>query len=889
MGDDSILEAPAPTAPDAPASAQLRTVVVCDLAGSTALVERLGDRRAAELFRRHDRLARDLLQRHHGREIDKTDGFLLLFDRPIHAVAFALDYQRALRDLGAGERLDLLARVGVHVGDVVVWENTARDIAQGAKRTEVEGLAKPVAARLMNLARPGQILLSGMTHNLAQRSQHELGPVRERVRWPTHGRFRFKGVPAPMLVHEVGEVGIAPLRPPPSSSKAQRELPLWRQPRVLAAEAIAALGTVLVLVFALTTRPQPAIAFGERDWVVVGDLRNLTGDASIEDALEAAFRVSLEQSRFVNVLPDLTLRAALARMEQPADAAVDRETGSEIALREGARALILPTVADIGGRIRVSAEIVDPQTQTTVYAEAADGVGLESSLQSMDQVAAQLRLSLGETLQLIGRDSQPLPKVTSGDLEALQAYAAAEQKLFDGDNAGAAALFAKALEIDPGFALAHVGAARADYATGAFSTAREHLSLAGRIEGRLTARDTLYVEAWSTTLAQPDAGLERWQLLTTLYPDYRAGHFNAAMFGWQYGNLYDEGLPFLQAALESKAGSPAPAHYLRGILHTGANRPREALSEFARAASLGLASEGLVLVGAHLTLGDVPAARRALDAMREPDGALASNQLLARIATEVHVGDFAAARDAARQGAASFDAGVVWARVLRAHEVQLAWAMGDRSAVGLAEALVDGGLRELAAGTADPVEVCASVLVTAHVMAQLPGTDDLVARAVAGCEPVVAAARFGMLLQLQQTVQAQQASSSGNAAAALTTLDAMTAQSPVLAHAVRMQVAAQAGRHELSHREATWLRANRGRAHAEFVFQWIALPAALAWTRAAALWEAEALLEEGRRADARALLAEAIQETPWIGAGPFAARFAALSARARSLEDVGDE
>ena len=36
----------------------LRTLVLCDLADSTALVERLGDQRAAELLRRHDRLAR---------------------------------------------------------------------------------------------------------------------------------------------------------------------------------------------------------------------------------------------------------------------------------------------------------------------------------------------------------------------------------------------------------------------------------------------------------------------------------------------------------------------------------------------------------------------------------------------------------------------------------------------------------------------------------------------------------------------------------------------------------------------------------------------------------------------------------------------------------------
>src|ERR1700685_4545326 len=86
-------------------AAVLRTLLICDLAESTAMVEKLGDLRTAELMRRHDRLSRDLLQRHGGREIDKTDGFLMLFERPIRAIAFALEYQRQLKDLGATESI----------------------------------------------------------------------------------------------------------------------------------------------------------------------------------------------------------------------------------------------------------------------------------------------------------------------------------------------------------------------------------------------------------------------------------------------------------------------------------------------------------------------------------------------------------------------------------------------------------------------------------------------------------------------------------------------------------------------------------------------------------------------------------------------------------------
>ena len=70
---NALLHPSAPI-PQATAIPLLRTLVLCDLVDSTALTQRLGDQHAAELFRKHDRLARALLPLHGGREIDKTDG-----------------------------------------------------------------------------------------------------------------------------------------------------------------------------------------------------------------------------------------------------------------------------------------------------------------------------------------------------------------------------------------------------------------------------------------------------------------------------------------------------------------------------------------------------------------------------------------------------------------------------------------------------------------------------------------------------------------------------------------------------------------------------------------------------------------------------------------------
>ncbi len=210
----------------------LKTLLVSDLVGSTQLVEKLGDREAAALFERHDRIARDLLAEHGGHEIDKTDGFLLLFDRPVEAVLYALSYHRALRRL-ASEGPALESRVGIHLGEVVLWENSPEDVARGAKPVEVEGLAKPMAARLMSLAAGGQTLLTRGAFDLARRGAvGEMADHRD-LSWLAHGGYLFKGVDEPTEVFEVGAPGTALLEAPGDSEKVRRALghdaiPGWR-------------------------------------------------------------------------------------------------------------------------------------------------------------------------------------------------------------------------------------------------------------------------------------------------------------------------------------------------------------------------------------------------------------------------------------------------------------------------------------------------------------------------------------------------------------------------------------------------------------------------------------------------------------------------------------
>ncbi|KFN49571.1 putative peptide modification system cyclase [Arenimonas composti] len=564
----------------------LRTVLLADIVDSTALVERLGDMRAALLLQKHDQLLRQSIQFCHGQLIDKADGVLALFERPIQALDFALRYQRGLRELGQAEGMSLRVRIGVHVGDVMMWANEPQHVRAGAKPFEVEGLAKPVAARLMNLALPGQILMSGMAQNLCQRAVGELGEAGRELRFVLHGRYRFKGVPAPMLVHEVGEPGLSPLRAPDSGPKAWRELPLWRRPPVLALELL--LVGVLVLGGVWSTlRAPPAIAFAERDWVVVADLQNRTGEALFDDSLDTALRVGLEQSRHINLVSELQIDRALARMQRPGQP-VDRQLATELALREGARAVILPTVAEVGGVIRVSLEVIDPRSGVTVYSESADARDAAQVLDALDDNTRRIRGHLGEAIAAIDATSEPLEQVTTGNLEALRAFSLGVQARYRGRLDEARQLFEEAIRLDPSFAMAHLQLAFMRYVDNDATGTRHFVDLAAQNRTHLTRREQLFLDAAAATLDEPELALEKFRLLASLYPEEFRAYGNYAWFA-HYDLLQTEkGLAQLTPALTPRNPRAGQAHYTAGVLNLALDRYAEAQNHFEQASLLGV-------------------------------------------------------------------------------------------------------------------------------------------------------------------------------------------------------------------------------------------------------------------------------------------------------------
>ncbi len=146
----------------------LATVLFTDIVESTRRAGELGDARWRELLDEHHTLVRRQVDLYKGREVKTTgDGFLATFDAPARAAHCA----RAIRDGVRG--LGLEVRAGLHTGECEV---VGADIA---------GVAVHIAARIMALAEPGEILVTGGLRDLVAGSG---------LRFVPRGRHELKGV-----------------------------------------------------------------------------------------------------------------------------------------------------------------------------------------------------------------------------------------------------------------------------------------------------------------------------------------------------------------------------------------------------------------------------------------------------------------------------------------------------------------------------------------------------------------------------------------------------------------------------------------------------------------------------------------------------------------------
>jgi class 3 adenylate cyclase len=151
------------------------TLLFSDIEGSTAIMERVGERRSFEVLRDHTSLVRQLVEAFGGAVVkSQGDGFMVSFPSAHAGVHCAIEMQRTFDGHSVPDVGPLKVRIGLHSGYVI------------ADAEDFFGRNVVLAARIADRARGGEILVSSTVKDYT-----ETDP---RVEFEPRGEFHLKGL-----------------------------------------------------------------------------------------------------------------------------------------------------------------------------------------------------------------------------------------------------------------------------------------------------------------------------------------------------------------------------------------------------------------------------------------------------------------------------------------------------------------------------------------------------------------------------------------------------------------------------------------------------------------------------------------------------------------------
>lgn len=278
-------------------------------------------------------------------------------------------------------------------------------------------------------------------------------------------------------------------------------------------------------------RGRSALSFHSNDAVLITDFENQTGDPRFDYALGTAFRVSLQQSRRVNVFPHDQLAPALQMMGKSSNEKITRSVGREICQRDNIRGLIAASITRTGSQYELAAQLIDPQTDETVRVYSERSSGEDHLLDALDKIAAEVRQDLGDSLYQIHRTQMPLAQVTTPSLQALKDYTSGRLLWHAGKYDAALGDYRAATAADPDFVMANAALADAYYSFvyNDYTDGQKYYEKALADASRVTPREREIIE---TQYAEdrghvPDA-IQLYERYLQEYPDDLDMRFNYA-------------------------------------------------------------------------------------------------------------------------------------------------------------------------------------------------------------------------------------------------------------------------------------------------------------------------------------------------------------------------
>jgi serine/threonine protein kinase/Flp pilus assembly protein TadD len=268
-------------------------------------------------------------------------------------------------------------------------------------------------------------------------------------------------------------------------------------------------------------RMHNARTLSETDTIVLADFANSTGDPVFDDTLRQGLVVQLEQSPFLSLISEVRIQQTLQMMGRPADTKLSSSIARDVCQRTGSKAYLSGSIASLGNQFVIGLQAVNCATGDVLVQEQVQAAGKEKVLEALGQAASKMRGKLGESLSSVAKLDTPIEQASTPSLEALQDYSQGRKALTTkGDYTGAIAMFQRAIQLDPKFAMAYASMGASYHNLGETNAAAESTRKAYELRERVSEREKFYIESHYHNFVTGDleATLQSYQLWEQSYP-----------------------------------------------------------------------------------------------------------------------------------------------------------------------------------------------------------------------------------------------------------------------------------------------------------------------------------------------------------------------------------
>src|SRR5205814_5701104 len=437
---------------------KLAAIMFTDMVGYSALAQR-DDKVALELLEEHRRLLRAIFPQFHGTEIKTIgDAFLVEFGSALEAAQCAIEIQRTLakrnHDVTSNRRIEL--KIGIHIGDVIHRDG------------DVYGDGVNIASRIEQLAGAGGICVSTDVERQIRNALE--------ARFEKFGSADLKNIKLPMELFRIVLPWETRAKATHSVTEVAKKTPLLAVAGVILLVSLLVAwwlmrhsggnGQATAAATANIVATAPANAPDQKS-VAVLPFVNLSDDKGSEYFSDG---VSEELLTVLQKIPGMHVAARTSAFSFKGKNATAQEIGQKL----GVAYLVDGSVRKSGEAVRIAARLNRAETGEEVWSEnftrdLKDVFAVQTEL--AQTIVEQLRGRFGETdagstaKEKIHAEVQAAEKGGTKNAEAHQNYLQGrfyENRNSEKDTGKALAAFQGAVALDPKFALAWAGLARAN-------------------------------------------------------------------------------------------------------------------------------------------------------------------------------------------------------------------------------------------------------------------------------------------------------------------------------------------------------------------------------------------------------------------------------------------